>query len=490
MRQVFQKIPVYTGDVSGVCSALYELGGMVVMHDPSGCNSTYNTHDEIRWYDRDSLIFLSGLDEMDAIMGNDDRLIHDIAEAAKIYSPEFIAIVNSPIPYIIGEDFDAVCRMVEKKTGIPAFYVSTNGMHDYVRGAGLAFLRIAEQFAGKPGDHQREGCFDEEQPTGFFDSLQKEKAAEPVKKDMLSGFEQGSAGGRRTDKTDEKIRCNILGITPLDFAAGSTLDSLYKKISGAGMEVVSCWAMSSPESSVDLLDGIRRSHQADVTLLLSSTGMLAAQYLQEKFGIPFVAGLPCDGVEDYYFDQVREAVRSGENRFPYRNREGILGGKSSVPKKRRQVCLIGEPVIMTSLAASIEKRTGACTHVYGATEGSDPFLGMQDAALSGEEELNKALKDVVRGSRDCGCRAKDPVSGSKDLAADSPSGFVTGLKDLAAGGLSGLVKVVADPCYEKILPEGCELVRFPHLAFSGRIFLRGMLDLAGGTESYLSLCGL
>ena len=57
MRQSYRMIPVYTADVSGVCSALYELGGMTVMHDPSGCNSTYNTHDEIRWYDQDSLIF-------------------------------------------------------------------------------------------------------------------------------------------------------------------------------------------------------------------------------------------------------------------------------------------------------------------------------------------------------------------------------------------------------------------------------------------------
>jgi nitrogenase molybdenum-iron protein alpha/beta subunit len=69
MRQSYRMIPVYTADVSGVCSALYELGGMTVMHDPSGCNSTYNTHDEIRWYDQDSLIFISGLTEIDAIMG-------------------------------------------------------------------------------------------------------------------------------------------------------------------------------------------------------------------------------------------------------------------------------------------------------------------------------------------------------------------------------------------------------------------------------------
>ena len=73
MRQSYRIIPIYTADVSGVCSALYELGGMTVMHDPSGCNSTYNTHDEIRWYDQDSLIFISGLTEIDAILGNDRK---------------------------------------------------------------------------------------------------------------------------------------------------------------------------------------------------------------------------------------------------------------------------------------------------------------------------------------------------------------------------------------------------------------------------------
>ena len=87
MRQSYRIIPVYTADVSGVCSALYELGGMTVMHDPSGCNSTYNTHDEIRWYDQDSLIYISGLTETDAIMGNDRKFIDDIVAAACIHCP-------------------------------------------------------------------------------------------------------------------------------------------------------------------------------------------------------------------------------------------------------------------------------------------------------------------------------------------------------------------------------------------------------------------
>ena len=55
MRQIQTFTSTYTADVSGVPSALYELGGMSVMHDASGCNSTYNTHDEPRYYGSKSM---------------------------------------------------------------------------------------------------------------------------------------------------------------------------------------------------------------------------------------------------------------------------------------------------------------------------------------------------------------------------------------------------------------------------------------------------
>ena len=118
MRQAYRIIPVYTADVSGVCSALYELGGMVVMHDPSGCNSTYNTHDEIRWYEQDSLIYISGLTEIDVVMGNDAKFIHDIEETAKELHPKFIALAGSPIPFMNGTDFPAIAQVIETETGI------------------------------------------------------------------------------------------------------------------------------------------------------------------------------------------------------------------------------------------------------------------------------------------------------------------------------------------------------------------------------------
>ena len=416
MRQVFRKIPVYTGDVSGVCSALFELGGMIVMHDPSGCNSTYNTHDEIRWYDHDSLIFISGLNEMEAIMGSDEDLIRDITESARIYSPKFIAIANSPIPYITGMDFDAISRLVEEQTGIPAFYITTNGMHDYTRGAGLAFKQLAENFVTSP---------------------------------VMNGT------------GDKPLRCNILGVTPLDFAAAASVESLRSKVEAAGFETISCWAMG------DDLEQIRSSACADVNLVVASSGLPAAQYMSRKFGIPFTAGFPAEGTEEIYFQAVRRAVQTKEDQFPFRDRAHLSGNSAAGNRSGAEesghenpvpVCFIGEPVLMTSLAAQVELRTGARTHVFGATEEAHVFLGSEDAALSGEEELEEALAKLALTTAAGG-------QGKTDTADYDDRGNVVRLR------------VVADPYYRDVLPAGCELISLPHLAFSGRILLNDIPDL-------------
>jgi nitrogenase molybdenum-iron protein alpha/beta subunit len=134
MKQVAGLISTYSSDEFGICSALYELGGMVVMHDASGCNSTYTTHDEPRWYDMDSMIYISAISEMEAIMGDDDKFIADLVETANELQPKFIAVVGAPIPYMIGTDLHAIAALTSQQTGIPAFGLDANGMHNYVRG--------------------------------------------------------------------------------------------------------------------------------------------------------------------------------------------------------------------------------------------------------------------------------------------------------------------------------------------------------------------
>ena len=352
MNRAYRIIPCYTGDVSGVCSALFELGGMVVIHDPSGCNSTYNTHDETRWYDHDSLIFISGLAEIDAVMGNDEKFITDVIDAAQSLRPKFIALANSPVPFLNGTDFAAISRVVEARTGIPTFYLPTNGMHDYVRGAGEALAEIARRFVREP-------------------------------------------------ETVRKGTVNLLGVTPLDFAHPDAPRSLRAACAKAGLEVLSCWAMG------DSLETLAWAGEAERNLVVSATGLAAAKALQTRFGTPYTIGCPVG------------ALRAGE-------------AIPSLPVRGDWV-IIGEPVTMGSLSAVIGLETGAAPRVLCPLEGCESLLSEQITATVGEEGVENAVKDAK--------------------------------------------VVIADPLYRPICPKEAVFLPLPHLAFSGRCYLKQMENL-------------
>ena len=237
MRQIQTFTSTYTADVSGVPSALYELGGMSIMHDASGCNSTYNTHDEPRYYNSKSLVFITGLSEMEAIMGDDQKLVNDIIKAAKELKPRFIAIAGTPIPMITGCDIEANARVIESETGIPTFGINTNGMHSYVEGAGEALLQYAKAF---------------------------------VKKNIKK----------------KKNSVNILGATPIDFSVNGQIESIKKFLESNGIKVISNFALGCN------IDEMANAGEASVNLVVSSVGIKVAEYFQNEFDTPYIVGVP------------------------------------------------------------------------------------------------------------------------------------------------------------------------------------------------------
>lgn len=376
MRQSYKIIPVYTADVSGVCSALYELGGMVVMHDPSGCNSTYNTHDEIRWYDQDSLIYISGLTEIDAVMGNDEKFIQDIEDAARELKPKFIALAGSPVPFMNGTDFPAIAQVIETETGIPAFAVPTNGMHDYTYGAGLALAKIAERFVKKP-QHIRPHTL------------------------------------------------NLLGVTPLDFGPRENVEIMKQNLREHGWEVISTWAMG------DTLETLSHAGEAEVNLVVSSVGLPAAKNLREKFGTPYVIGAPI-GV---FTEELIQALDSKRKLHNQELTDAECVSQDVIPAYQHhrfttspEIILVGEAVTMGSLAESIEKKYQKPVRVICPLETYEDLLSQNDCTADGEEEMEELLKDA-------------------DI-------------------------IVADPLYRPICPKQSRFYELPHIAFSGRIFLK------------------
>lgn len=333
MKQIASRISIYSADTFGVCSALYELGGLCVMHDASGCNSTYNTHDEPRWYDFDSMVYISGISEMEAIMGDDQKFIDDIIYTAKELNPKFIALAGTPIPTMIGTDFKAIANIVENETKIPTFGFNTTGMNSYVSGSYKAFEALSKRFL------------------------------------------------KRNDKESgaEKSRVNILGATPLDFSINNSIKSTVDLLKENDFDVISTWAMGST------LEDIKNAVNTDVNLVISYSGMGAAKYMYEKFNIPYIVGTPF-GKEfaKKIVADLKEAIITKENKISYINRK---------IDKNPQITIVGESIMSESLAYAISTEKNKTVNVISTLETDKNLLLEGDKLKIYEDDIEKELKN-------------------------------------------------------------------------------------------------
>ena len=309
MKQTSGFISTYSADAFGVCSALYELGGLIVMHDASGCNSTYTTHDEPRWYDMDSMVYISGLTEIEAIMGDDSRLIDDIVNAAAELHPRFIAIVGTTIPAMTGFDADAAARVVESRTGIKTYGFKTTGMRSYVHGVSEAFLALNDIVSE---NYRLKQTMSE----GSGDTLE-------------AGIKTGSGTG------NEKS-VNIIGLTPLDFSINGSDKAIKTYYEAKGYKVISTWAMGSS------MEEILEAPKAGLNIVVSEAGISAAKKMKEEFGLPFKAGIPVGG------EDIDITARFG------------MDGYSPVEESYNDCdcIIIGEAVSSYSLAEYLKQKTG------------------------------------------------------------------------------------------------------------------------------------
>lgn len=376
MKNVSKIIPCYAADTSGVCSALYELGGMVITHDASGCNSTYATHDEPRWYDMQSKIYISALTEIDAIMGNDEKIISDAVSAAKDQNPRFIAVCGSPMPMMTGVDFDAIADEIQSRSGIRTFAMHTNGTRSYIHGASEALLAIVKEYS--------------------------------VSCPRCEGF-----------------GVNIIGATPLDLPLGANME-IKKLLENCVAKLVSCIAMGSG------IEDISRAAAASLNIVVSMSGLAAAEYLFEKFGTPYFVGVPFD---EEFAGKIKALSESD-----YRACESTAlteRGDTSY-----ETVIIGETINALSLASAISTKAGKGSALICPLGADRKFLDEKDLVLSSEDDIKNALDSI---------KPKN---------------------------------VIADPLYKYIVPGNANFIPIPHFAFSGRCFQKDIPAL-GDTVPYV-----
>lgn len=248
----------FAPDQSGAVSVLYALGGMTVIVDAGGCAGNVCGFDEPRWLlprtEQDAgtgAVFSAGLRDMDAILGRDDLLVSKLEEAAAIVRPEFIALVGTPVPAVIGTDFQALKRMAGRKTSLEILPVPTNGMDLYDKGIESALLTLVKTYAGKMED-----------------------CAQGRPEEPFGGKNRTSAG--------------VLGFTPMDFRIAEDAAALKGALTKQGFDEVLIFGLEGG------VDAVRKAACVTRNLVVSPAGIAAARYLEKTFGIPYETGYPAE----------------------------------------------------------------------------------------------------------------------------------------------------------------------------------------------------
>jgi hypothetical protein len=339
MGKLLYRLPPLSPDYSGVASVFHDLGALTVIHDASGCTGTYTGYDEPRWFGSRSPVFCSGLRDIDAIMGNDEKLLAKIETALEETGAPCVAVIGSPAPMVIGFDYAGFAALVENRTGCPCLAFPATGLAYYDAGQKAAYLAIAGKFLGKP-----EGC--------------------PLPDTV-----------------------NLLGASVLDGFNDEKLDSLIALLEGEGLRAGAVWGMRSS------LGELRETPKAAANWVLTAAALPLARHLQKNFGIPLVAGLPLGDCETARILGGLKAACAGTavpgpDEFP--PALGIPPGGGPA-----RTLLVGEGLFCASMRAKMELEEGYRGVRAGSffAEAGAVFTGT-DAVFDSEAALADTLADT------------------------------------------------------------------------------------------------
>lgn len=336
MSKLVIDLPPFAPDYSGACSALFELEGIAVIHDASGCTGNYTGYDEPRWYGSRSGVFCSGLRDIDATMGDDAKFVQRISQAVRDLKPRFACLMGSPVPMVIGSDLKGIAAEIEHETSVPAFGFDTTGLQYYDKGISDAFCAFASRFLAESA---------------------------------LPKIERG---------------LNILGATPLDLSMNANLSDLNCALLEGGFEIVSNFSMGAS------FEKALRASQATINLVVAHSGLKLGEFLHRRFGIPYVVGLPVgESGTEKLFSLLESTLRDGKRRVlktPDGERQNGTG----------KILIVAEETLGHSLKYYLAEEKGLSPSDIdvGCLFGTDGILYENTSRqLKNEREIRSALNE-------------------------------------------------------------------------------------------------
>lgn len=450
VRGLRKYLTPFAPDQSGAVSILYELGGMVVILDAGGCTGNICGFDEPRWSSDRSAIFSAGLRDMDAIMGRDKALVEKIAAAQERLQSKFIAIVGTPVPAVIGTDYQALRRMLQKKVSVPILCIETNGMKSFEYGAEKAYLALLAAFslpreaednagdAGKPTEAGRIGVF------GTFPITESGPAER-------TWIEKGIA---------ESLKEGVLLPVAEDASAASVAEDT-SVVSGAD-SVEKRHPLCFYGHGASLAD-YRSASENVLNVVTSVPGLAAAKELKKRFGTEYRVQHP----------SARRLLQNAWEKLSEDERKKLLKEEKCMPAaaeisspvgrtKLQRILIVQEQVLGNSLRKAIcelyavgGQSTKPEIHVMSFFKMLPEWMEEGDRFLSEESELWAILNPGQNRAERAGALSQEKSVEAATEAED---------QKFAAYDL-----ILGDPVLKKMLPSdfsGCFL-EIPEPAISG-----------------------
>ncbi len=232
-------LPTPSDRMGIIWSLLAVQGAIVLEYGPAG-----TTHYSMGLYGGLGLrfqnrLFTTHMSEDDVVMGDVTRLEEALVELDKNYAPKVIFVVASSVTAVIGTDIKGVCRYMQNEVKAKLVAFEQGGFRgDYSVGLAETYKLLVRNLPQK-GVAQEKGVY------------------------------------------------NIIGASAWRYRMASDIWEVKSLLCEAlGL---SCNACLCCDTSVEELQAMGK---AQVNIVLGNEGLTAAQYLEEKFGTPYVYAAP------------------------------------------------------------------------------------------------------------------------------------------------------------------------------------------------------
>ena len=284
-------VPPITSDYSGACSTLYGENILKILISPNGCKTPV-AYDEIRNIDY-SLQYCTSLNELEIVTGEIKGLKESIKEIINQNKKiEFIAIISTVVPQIIGMDLESIVENIEETLDIPCVFINTNSFENYYSGISLTLNSLAKKFM-----------------------VENKKIKNTV---------------------------NIIGYSPLTFGKIEKLEELFSLIKSLDLNILTVFSDNLS------LEKIKNSTSAELNLVLSYEGLALAKYMEKEFSIPYVI---INVVSKYGIENTENILK----RFFYKIDNSFEKLEKKDKLDDRKVMIIASPFMAINIADSLRK---------------------------------------------------------------------------------------------------------------------------------------